>query len=398
MQPGGGLVQDEQVIGGGPRRELRRDLEPLGLAARERGRGLAQPQVAEPHFLEHLEPTLQHRLGGEEVHRLVHRLLQHLADVAALVGDLEHVGPVPPALALLAGHVHVLDEVHLELLETVALAGLAAAAGHVEREGAGAEPERLGARQPGEEPPDLVERLHVRDRIGAGRAPDRLLVDEPDALEMLQSPQRVVGSRHREVHLEVAGHRPVERVVHEGRLPGAGHPGHARQGVERDPDRDVLQVVGAGALEHEGAAAFPAGERQGDRVAPAQIARGQRARVLAELGLGAREHHGPAALARAGAHLDHVVGRLDQGAIVLDDHHRVAPRGELAAKLGQPRGVPRMQPDGRLVEHVERAGELGPELVGEVDPLRLPARQGARLPREREVAEAHAEQEGELGA
>ena len=285
----------------GARGELRRDLEPLGLAARQLGRGLAQAQVAEPDFLQHLEPPLQHRLGGEEVDRLVHRLLQHLADVPALVGDLEHVGAIAAALALLAGHVHVLDEVHLELLEAVALARLAATARHVEREGAGTEAERLGSRQAREEPPDLVEGLHVRDRIGAGRAPDRLLVDEPDALEMLQTPQLVVGPRDREVHLEVPGHRPVERVVHERGFPGAGDPGHAGQSVQRDPHRDVLQVVRARAREDEGAPALPARERQGDGVAAAQVARGQRARILAELRLGAREDHGAAALARARA-------------------------------------------------------------------------------------------------
>ena len=99
----------------------------------------------------------------------------------------QHVGTIAAALALLAGDVHVLEEVHLELLEAVALALLAAAARHVEGEGARREPERLGARQPREELADLVEGLHVRDGIRARRAPDRLLVDEPDALEVLET-------------------------------------------------------------------------------------------------------------------------------------------------------------------------------------------------------------------
>src|SRR4029079_13834061 len=97
----------------------------------------------------------------------------------------------------------------------------------------------------------------------------------------------------------------------------------------------------------------------------------------------------PAApLARAGAHLDQEVGHLDEGAIVLDHHHRVAAGGELTAQLGEPRGVARLEADRRLIEHVEGAGELGPELVGEVDALRLAAGQGTGLPREGEIAEA----------
>ena len=60
-------------------------------------------------------------------------------------------------------------------------------------------------------------------------------------------------------------------------------------------------------------------------------------------------------------------------------------------------GVARVQPDRRLVQHVERAHELRAELVGQVDPLRLAAGQCPRLPGEREVAETHAQEEGELG-
>ena len=82
---------------------------------------------------------------------------------------------------------------------------------------------------------------------------------------------------------------------------------------------------------------------------------------------------------------------------MLDDHHRVARGGELAAELGQARGVARVEPDGGLVEHVERAGELRPELVGQVDALRFAAREGAGLPREGEITEADPQQEGELG-
>src|SRR5207253_10933485 len=65
-------------------------------------------------------------VGGEEVHRVVHGHREHVGDRAASVLHAEHVGPVAPALALLAGDVHVLEEVHLELLEAVAMTFLAA--------------------------------------------------------------------------------------------------------------------------------------------------------------------------------------------------------------------------------------------------------------------------------
>ncbi len=79
-----------------------------------------------------------------------------------------------------------------------------------------------------------------------------------------------------------------------------------------------------------------------------------------------------------------------------------APRVALVAQPveepDQPVGVARVEPDRGLVEHVERADELGAELVGEVDPLSLAARQRAGLTAEREIADPDALQEGQLGA
>src|SRR5262249_46811045 len=83
----------------------------------------AEPEVAEAHLLEHLEPPPERRHRGERLDRLVHGELEHLADVFPPIRDLAHLGLVAPPLARLAGHVDVLEEVHLQLLEAVALAG-----------------------------------------------------------------------------------------------------------------------------------------------------------------------------------------------------------------------------------------------------------------------------------
>ena len=54
VEAGGGLVEDVELpaVALAGLGQLAGDLEPLGLAARQRGRRLAQPQVAEPHLLE----------------------------------------------------------------------------------------------------------------------------------------------------------------------------------------------------------------------------------------------------------------------------------------------------------------------------------------------------------
>ena len=136
VEAGGGLVEDVDRAAGRALAELGRQLHPLRLAARQRRRGLAEPHVAEPDVDQRLQVPGDRRLVGEELERLLDRQVEHLGDVLALERDVERVAVVARALAHLARHVHVGEEVHLDLDRAVARARLAAAALHVEREAA----------------------------------------------------------------------------------------------------------------------------------------------------------------------------------------------------------------------------------------------------------------------
>src|SRR5262249_48119411 len=153
VEPGGGLVEDVEDVVAQAGAELCGDLETLRLAAREGGGRLPQTKIAQPDVPQDLEPPGQPGGGPEERDGLVHGHRQHLADVPPLIGDLADIRTVPPPLALAARDVDVLEEVHLELLEAVALAGLAAAPGHVEGEVTGPEPEGLRLRKAREQAP-----------------------------------------------------------------------------------------------------------------------------------------------------------------------------------------------------------------------------------------------------
>src|SRR5881296_2704962 len=216
----------------------------------------------------------------------------------------DDVGPVSPPLALLAGHVHVLEEVHLELLEAVALARLAPPARHIERERAGVEAERPGPGEGGVELPDLVERLDVGHGVRARRPADRLLVDQADPLHVLEAGEGVVDAGRRELGLERARDGAVERVVDERGLAGARHAADDRERVERNPDRHVLEVVLARAHEDEVAPASAAEGRDRDRLASGDVTRGERARRPLELRLRAGEDDLAAPLARARPELE----------------------------------------------------------------------------------------------
>jgi hypothetical protein len=70
----------------------------------------------------------------EELDALLDRHVEHVGDRLALELDLQRLAVVALALADVAGDVDVGQEVHLDLDDAVALAGLAAPALDVERE------------------------------------------------------------------------------------------------------------------------------------------------------------------------------------------------------------------------------------------------------------------------
>ncbi len=110
---------------------------------------------------------------------------------------------------------------------------------------------------------------------------------------------------------------------------------------------------------------------------------------------GAAVHDLAAVLAGARADVDHPVGGPDRVLVVLDHDQRVAEVLEPDEGLDQPVVVALVQPDRRLVEHVEHADQAGADLRGQPDALGLAAGQRPGGPVEREVVEADVEQEPE---
>ena len=93
------------------------------------------------------------------------------------------------------------------------------------------------------------------------------------------------------------------------------------------------------------------------------------------------------------------VGGLDHLEVVLDHHHGVALLDQRVQHLQQLAHVLEVQAGGGLVEDVERlAGRAPRQLLGELDPLRLAARERGRRLAELDVAEADLLQRLELVA
>src|SRR6202011_2662227 len=108
-------------------------------------------------------------------------------DTLAAEQDLQSLAVIAAAVADVAGDVDVRQEVHLDLDQAIALAGLAPPALDVEREPPRPIAARLGLRQASEPVPDRGEGAGVGRRVRARRAPDRRLVDVDHLVELGES-------------------------------------------------------------------------------------------------------------------------------------------------------------------------------------------------------------------
>ena len=89
---------------------------------------LAEGEVTEAYVLQQAQRVVRGGVGGEELHGFVHAHGQHVADALAAPFDRQRLGVEAGAAAGLAQHAHVGQEGHLDLLDTLAFAFLAAPA------------------------------------------------------------------------------------------------------------------------------------------------------------------------------------------------------------------------------------------------------------------------------
>src|SRR5690606_14526117 len=144
-------------------------------------------QVAKADIIEQLESIGDSCLRREEVEGVGNGEVEHIGYALALVAHLERLAIVPSSLADVARHVHVWQEVHLDLDQAITLARLAATAPDVEREGPASAAAHPGIRELREQFADRREQAGVGGRVAARGAADRPPVDLDDLVELVES-------------------------------------------------------------------------------------------------------------------------------------------------------------------------------------------------------------------
>src|SRR5690606_18154122 len=101
---------------------------PLCFTTRQGGRALTQADVGQAYINQGSQFARNGRDRIKVFQCLLNRQVQHFADIAATVANIQRLAVVASALADITRYIHVRQEVHLYLDHAVALAGLAAAA------------------------------------------------------------------------------------------------------------------------------------------------------------------------------------------------------------------------------------------------------------------------------
>ena len=171
------------------------------------------------------------------------------------IENIERFPVVALAFAFLTLDIDVRQEMHLDLDQAVALAGLAPPALDVERKTARLVASGLGLGQAGEPIANGTEGAGVGRRVGARRAPDRRLVDIDDLVDEVEALDLVMGARIDARAVHALGDGLVERVDHQRRFTAARDAGDTGKRAERDARVDATKVVGAGA-DHDDFARF----------------------------------------------------------------------------------------------------------------------------------------------
>ncbi len=265
---------------------------------------------------------------------------------------------------------------HLDLDQTIALAGLAAPAFDVERKATGLVAAGFGFRQACKPVADRAEGAGIGCRVGPGGSPDGRLVDDDDLIDLVHAQDGVVGAGGVAGAVQVAGQRLVQRLQRQRRLARAGYPGDTGHDPHRELDRQVVKIVRPRALnpQRPSGLARSALRRHRDGAGAAEVLTSDRCLGFLDLGRGALSHHLTAVDTGTRTHVDQIVSRPDRVLVVLDYQHGVAQVPEPGQGLQQAVVVALMQADRWFVEHVQHPGQPRADLGGQTDALALSPR------------------------
>ena len=244
VQAGSRLIQDIDGLSRAVTAQLGRQLDALRFAARE-GRGwLAQFDVGQSHIIEGLELAAHGRHTVEKAECLFYRHIQHFIDIFPLVINFQSLTVVTLAVADLARHIDIRQEMHLDLDDTVSCTCLTSAALHIEAEAAFFVSSFFGIFGRSKEFSDHIEYPCVGCRIGTGRTPDRGLINIDDLVQLIHAFDSVMLSgSYRASPVQFSCQSLVYNFIDQRALSGTGYTGHTGHNAKRNIHIDMFEII-----------------------------------------------------------------------------------------------------------------------------------------------------------
>ena len=187
VQSGRRLVQDIDRPARASLGKLGCQLDSLRLTAGKRGGRLSQLHIGQAHIIQGLDFIADGGHMLEERQGLLHRHVQHIKNTLSLVFYFQSFTIVALTAADLTGNIHIRQEVHLDLDDSVTAAGLTATALDIEAEASLRISLCLGVGRGCKQVSDLVKHARVGRGVGTRRSSDGRLVDVNDLIQLLQT-------------------------------------------------------------------------------------------------------------------------------------------------------------------------------------------------------------------
>ena len=410
MQTRGGFVKQKQHaffgqtllaagFGFGRFRQETRQLQALRLATAQGGHGLAKFDVIQAHIDDGLQGTHHIAVVGKQLNRFAHRQIEHLGHVeqapphlrcCAIDFDFQNFRAIALPVAVLAAQVHIAQKLHFHVLKTRAAAGGAASIAAVETEFRSGVAPLLRHGLHRKYFANRIPRPDVTDGIGTRGFANRRLIDKHHIAQMISAQQAIVRAGCFCSAAKVTHQRRRQHILDQARFARPTHASDADQALQGKFDVQVFQVVLARAFQNQPwrVVRHRTFEAQANGFAGAQIRAGQGVGGAQIIGRSVK-HNLAAAHAGPRAHVQNSVGAQHDGGIVLDHHQGVARIAQAQHGLVDAVHVARVQPNAGLIQHKQGIDQRGAQGRGEVDALHLTAAQGAALPIQGEVANAH---------
>ena len=283
--------------------------------------------------------------------------VQHVGDILALVGHFQRLAVVALALAHVARHENIRQEVHFDFQHPVAAAVFAPPALDVEGEAVFLVAARLRFGGGGKDLANLVKQPGVRRRIRPGRAPDGALVNADDFVQLLHAlhAAKRAGTGFRAVqHLRQV---LVEDFVHQAGFARPRHARHAAKAAKRHFHVNVLEIMLLRAADGQEAFRLTAHVGNLDALLARQVLPGDAVRIALDILHRAFRDDVAAVDARARPDVHNPVRRVHRVLVVLDDNQRVAQVAHFFQGVNELHVVALMQANRRLIQNIQHAHE-----------------------------------------